>query len=317
MTSRRFLVLAALLALAAPLLGLVPAQAVGTGVPVIVTPVDGEVYHVEEVPDLHLDLSDAPAGDYLVELTDTPEHVLFSADVENSEAVDPDAFYELPELGIAAYTVTVYSAADAVLATSTFSTFDLGEPPLPPCDIVVPSKVVAVSPTTAVYPKFVNCFDRTALWSVTRKSGGSVVGLAFLGIKDGVSRGPWKYKDSLPTGRYGLRPTGENQNTTSTVVKFGSRISLASSRTGTRVPLSGTVSRYVPSVDGFRAWANRPVAISYKDCAACPWKFLAMDSTDAAGRWGLTVISGQVRYYRASVGETATAWGRTSVPVRR
>lgn len=317
MTSRRLLVLAALLALTAPLLGLSAAQAVGTGVPVIVTPADGEVYHVEEVPDLHLDLGDAPYGDYLVELTDSPEHVLFAADVEHSEAVDPDAFYELPALGVAAYTITVYSAADAVLATATFSTFDLGEPPLPSCDIVVPSKVVAVSPTTAVYPKFLNCFDRSALWSVTRKTGDTVVGLAFLGIKDGVSRGPWRYKDTLPAGKYGLRPTGANQNTASTVVKFGSRISLASSRTGTRVPLSGVARRYMPSVDGFRAWANRPVAISYKDCAACPWKFLAMDRTDAAGRWGLTVISGQVRYYRAAVGETTTAWGRISVPVRR
>jgi len=314
---RRALVLAALLGLILPLLGLHAAQAVGTGVPLIVTPANGEFYHVDEVPDLHLDLSDAPYGDYLVELTDIPDHVLFSADVEHSEAVDPDAFYELPELGLAEYTVTVYVTADAVLATATFGTYDLGEPPVPFCELVVPSKVVAVSPTTAVYPKFVGCFDRIALWQVTRRTAGGVVSLAFLGIKDGVSRGAWKYKDSLPTGRYGLRPTGENQNTTSTVVKFGSRISLASSRTGTRVPLSGVASRYLPAVDGFRAWANRPVAISYKDCLSCPWKFLAMDSTDSAGRWGLTVISGQVRYYRAAVGETATAWGRTSVPVRR
>lgn len=311
-------VLGLTVALLGPLLGSSPATAVGTGAPVIVTPVEGESYHIDEVPDLHLDFDDAPYGDYRFEVVKAPDTVVLAGDVVHSEAVDPEAFYELSLTEVNAYTVTVYGATDDVLATTTFGTFDLGEPPLEPCDIVVPSKVVAVSPTTAVYPRFENCSGRNALWSVTRKSGASVVGVGFLGIKDGASRGPFKYRDSAPTGTYGVVPTGVDQNTTSTVIKFGSRISLAGSRASrTRVPLSGVATRYVPSADAFKAWGNRPIAISYKDCAVCPWKFLATDRTDAAGRWGLTVISSTVRYYRATVGETATAWGRTSAPIRR
>jgi hypothetical protein len=309
------LALVALLGLVVPLLGLAPAH--GAGVPVIVTPVDGESYYVGETPDLHLDFSDAPYGDYRFELTDAPEHVILAADIEHSGSVDPDAFYELPELGLGEYTVTVFGAAGAVLATSTFGTFSLGEPPLL-CGITVPSKVVATAPYTAVYPKFTGCGDSTALWSVTRKIGGATTGLGFLGIQDGASRGAWRFRDSYPTGRYDVRPTGDLQNTTSTVIKFGSQLSLAGTRASrTRVPLSGVARRYVPSADAFKAWGSRPVAISYKDCAGCPWKFLAMDTTDSAGRWGLTVISTRVRYYRAAVGETTTAWGRTSQPVRR
>ncbi len=321
-SARRLLLhLVALLGLVVPVLGLQAANAVGTGVPVIVTPVDGEIYHVQDVPDLHLDFSDAPYGEYRFELTGTPGVVLLGGDVEHTEATDPDAFYEVPDLGPDEYTVTVFGAADAVLATATFGTFELGEPPVE-CAVNLPSKVVAVAPVTAVWPTFDNC-------------GGidSVTWFFFAGldrtygrvsIENGVSQGAWRFRDSYPTGRYlvqgsdAVEPFAPAQNTTSTVVKFGSRISLeAGTRTGTRVPLAGVASRYSPAANAFRRWADRPVAISYKDCAACPWKFLAMDRTNVYGAFGLTAISSKARYYRATAGETSTAWGRTSVPVRR
>lgn len=308
----------AVLGLVVPLLGLVPAHGVGTGLPVIVTPVDGEQYHVEEVPDLHLDFSDAPYGDYRFEVTDTPDHVVLGADVEHSAAVDPDAFYELPELAVAAYTVTVFGTADAVLATATFGTFDLGEPPVL-CSVDLPERVVAVSPTTVVYPRYDGCGSATASWLVDGPGSFKAVRI---GLDHGRSVGPWRFRDSDRTGRFTadphLAPAGLNLGGDSTVIRLGSRVSLvAGTRASNRFPLTGVVSRYSPAADGFRRWADRPVAISYKDCADCPWRFLSMDRTDSRGVFGLTVISARTRYYRATVGETSTTWGRISQPVRR
>jgi len=300
-----------------PLLGLVPAH--GTGVPVIVTPVDGESYFVEDVPDLHLDFSGAPYGGYRFEVTDSSGGVVLDADVDHAEAIDPQVFYALPELSIDAYTVTVFGTADAVLATATFGTYDFGPPPVL-CAVDLPAKVTAVAPTTVVYPTYDGCGDATVDWYV---DGPGAFKAARIGLVGGTSLGPWRFRDSDTPGAFmadpqDVAPPGLNLGGDGTVVKFGSRISLAvGARTTTRVPLTGVVSRYSPAADGFRRWANRPVAISYKDCTTCPWKFLAMDRTDSAGAYGLTVISSAVRYYRATVGETSTAWGRTSQPVRR
>ncbi len=311
------LALVALIALVVPVIGLSAAEGVGTGVPVIVTPVDGETYHVEEVPDLHVDFADAPYGDYRVELTDSVDQVLLGVDVEHVEAVDPEVFYAVPRLGLDAYTVTVYGAAEAVLASSTFGTFDLGEPPAR-CTVDLPAKVTAVARYTAVYPTFDGCGAVTASWLV---DGPGSFAARTIGVSGGSSLGPWRFRDTESPGVFRARPqlgAGGSLGGDSTVVKFGSRISLAAgTRSGTRVPLTGTASRYSPAAHAFRRWADRPIAISYKDCAACPWKFLAMDRTDRYGGFTLTAISGKARYYRATVGETATAWGRTSQPVRR
>lgn len=313
------LALVALLALVLPQLSLSPAQGVGVGVPVIVTPVDGESYHVDEIPDLHLDFTDAPYGSYRAELTDSVDQVLLGVDVEHVEATDPEVFYELPALGLDAYTVTVYGVAEAVLATATFGTFDLGEPPVL-CSVDLPATVTAVSPTTVVYPTYDGCGGATADWYV---DGPGSFQAKRIGLVGGTSRGPWRYRDTDTPGTFradpqDLAPPGVNLGGDSTVVKFGSRISLvAGVRSGTRIPLTGVASRYSPAADAFRRWADRPVAISYKDCSACPWRFLAMDRTDAYGGFELTALSRTARYYRATVGETSTAWGRTSQPVRR
>ncbi len=287
--------------------------------PVIVTPVDGESYFVEDVPDLHLDFSGAPYGGYRFEVADSSGGVVLAAAVDHAEAIDPQVFYELPELSVDAYTVTVFGTADAVLVTATFGTYDLGPPPAL-CAVDLPAKVIAVAPTTVVYPAYDGCGDATASWYV---DGPGAFKAAPIGLVGGKSLGPWRFRDSDRTGRFTAdpqdpAPAGLNLGGDSTLIKFGSRISLAvGARTPTRVPLSGVVTRYSPATDGFRRWADRPVAISYKDCPTCPWKFLAMDRTDSTGAYGLTVISSMVRYYRATVGETSTAWGRTSQPVRR
>jgi hypothetical protein len=187
---------------------------------------------------------------------------------------------------------------------------------VPVCTVHVSTKVTAAAPITWVSPTFTGCDGYAeAGWTVSRgdKSYGRIT------VKQGVSQGAWRYKASWPTGIYTLTASSSAavpQNSTRTVVKFGSRISLTGHReTHLLVPLSGVVSRYVPTVNGFRRWAYRPVAISYKDCFDCPWKFLVMDRTDRYGVFSMGAVSFEARYYRARIGDTSTTWGRTSVPV--
>lgn len=179
---------------------------------------------------------------------------------------------------------------------------------------------MAVSPATWIYPTYANCGSTTAHWYVDGPGDFTTVRI---GVEDGRSLGPWKFRDSDRPGLYSAGPRNAESDDfsppgDSTVIKFGSRVSLvAGTRTSNRFPLTGIVSRYSPAADGFRRWADRPVAISYKDCVDCPWRLLAVDRTDSSGAFGLTVISAGTKYYRAAIGDTWNTWGRISQPVRR
>lgn len=185
----------------------------------------------------------------------------------------------------------------------------------PECVLEVPAEVVVTAPITPIWPKFPNCEGRTTSWDVYGYPPGAVAKLGSFGLTDGVSDGAFRFLDRYPVGRLKTFNPDANANPTF-VVKFGSRISLKGERVSDlKVPLRGVASRYVPSVNEFRRWANRPVAISYKDCVDCPWQFLAMDKTDQYGVFSLGAVSYEARYYRAKVGETTTTWDRTSTPV--
>lgn len=313
------LILVALLGLVVPFLGANPAQAEGTGSPVIITPADDEIYPAGEVPDLVVDFGDAPYGTYTYAVVDLETDEVLVDGTETYEAGDPaELTLAALGLGLGGYQATV--SGEGRSATSVFGTFFLGEPPTL-CSVNMPSKVVVVARTTAVWPTFDGCGKASVDWAIKHPRtpyDGDTVGLV-----SGRSTGAWRYRDSEPAGSWKVQPgvvqiVGIDQNSTRTLVKFGSRISLAAGpRNGTRVLLSGVASRYSPQAHSFRRWADRPIALSYKDCLNCPWKFLAMDRTNSYGGYSITAISGKARYYRARVGETPTAWGRTSVPVRR
>ncbi|MFL6172097.1 MAG: hypothetical protein ACJ716_04315 [Marmoricola sp.] len=186
----------------------------------------------------------------------------------------------------------------------------------PVCTVTMPYSVTAAAPVTWVPPTFTGCDTYpVATWKVTRsgKSYGTVT------AKNGVSQGSWRYHDSWPTGIYQVTPlfaSAVPQNSTSTVVKFGTRISLKGFRQDhLKVPLSGTVSRYVASADGFVRWAHRFVSVSYSNCVGCAWHSLYSDRTDAHGVFSLAAVSDEVRYYRAAIGDTPVWWGRTSTAV--
>lgn len=190
----------------------------------------------------------------------------------------------------------------------------------PVCTVHVPGAVSATAPYTAVTPTFTGCETYPQVTWYLYGAPGQVFGQ--ITVKNGVGQGPWRYRDYYPTGRYYLdrsdavTPTDPPQNSTSTVVKFGSRITLVATRTSDlKVPLTGIATHYDATANAFRRWANRPVAISYSNCAGCPWKFLVMDKTDKYGKYSLGAVSPTARYYRAKVGETATTWSHTSAAV--
>src|SRR4051794_33005240 len=54
------------------------------------------------------------------------------------------------------------------------------------------------------------------------------------------------------------------QNTLRVSVRLGSRLSLATSRSGKYVTVRSTATRYTPSAEGFRAWRSTPVVLSYR-----------------------------------------------------
>jgi len=166
---------------------------------------------------------------------------------------------------------------------------------------------------TYVVPTFTGCDNyASASWAIVRsgKTYGRIT------AKHGVNQGSWRYQDSWPTGSYLLSPASSGavpQNTARTVVKDGTRISLKGFRQDhLKVPLTGVISRYVASVDGFRRWPHRTVAISYRDCPTCVWHSLATDTTNASGVFSLAAVSEEVRYYRARIGDSTVWWGSTS-----
>jgi len=321
MTSRprtALALLAALAVLLVPTLGTPAADAVGTGAPVIVTPADGEGYVPGEVPDLVVDFGDAPYGSYAWSVKDDSDQTVHSGTVDyESGDADQQDLTSLADLGSGAWTASVTGTAGTV--TSSFGTVILGPPPVA-CTVQVPAQVRVVSSSVAVYPRFHHCEDWTVTWTIRHRVGSTSVKFGTFRVTNGFSAGPWRFRDSYPTGRYLVEPPDVGgPNETEMIVRFGSRTSLvAGAKTGGRFRLSGTVTRYVASVDGFRGWANRPVAISYKNCASgCAWRFLVTAHTDGSGHYSLTGISSQVRYWRATVGNTASVWGSRSPAVKR
>lgn len=185
------------------------------------------------------------------------------------------------------------------------------------CRVTVPARVSAVSASTAVTPTFTGCAGKTEAWEISHTVGDVHAVLGTFSVTHGVSAGAWQFRDSYPTGTYEVTSRSGRGNQTSLTVKFGSRISLrAGTRSGAKVPLSGFVSRYSPTAHAFQRWTNRPVAISYKTCSTCAWKFLATIRTNARGHFAMTATSTRVRYYHARVQATSSVWGRTSAPVR-
>ncbi|MFL6173934.1 MAG: hypothetical protein ACJ716_13680 [Marmoricola sp.] len=290
----------------------------GTETPVIVTPADGASYAPNRTPDFVIDFSNAPYGtyDWSVKNGDQLLHggtVVYEAGDASTKDVQT-----LTDIEGGFITATVTGPTGTV--TSTFDAGVVVDPGPYACVIDVPEQVRVVSPMTAVYARFYHCAGWTLNWAIRHQVGSKAVKYGTLGVKDGRSIGPWRYRDSWPTGRYLVQPPAiTGPNSTQMSVKFGSRVTLAASaKTASHFKLSGDVSRYVASIDGWHGWADHAVAISYKNCVSgCQWRYLRTTRTDAIGHFALSSTSSLVRYWRATVADTSSVWGSKSASIMR
>jgi hypothetical protein len=102
-----------------------------------------------------------------------------------------------------------------------------------------------------------------------------------------------------------------------TTVKFGTRAGVSATRSGSRVTITATASRYSAGAGTFVPYANRVIAIQHCLTNVSGCSVLAYAKTDGAGRARITVSAPATRYYRVTFGDTTSFWGATSARYRK
>jgi hypothetical protein len=110
------------------------------------------------------------------------------------------------------------------------------------------------------------------------------------------------------------------QNTATFYIKLGSRLSVASSRSGRYVSISGHASYYRTDLDyGTRGawvnWTGQRVAIQV--LAGTRWVEVAARVTDKNGNISAKISSPSIRSWRIQDAGNWAGWGATSVTIRR
>ncbi len=194
------------------------------------------------------------------------------------------------------------------------------------CSVVVPSKLTVNAP----YKRFTahlasDCAASGkdyASWDVEH---------AYYGPDDififdtGQSSAVWTFYDWGHLGKYYVRPSAaydvdDNdlpQNTATTTVRLGSRLSLTTARQGKLVTLRSTASRYTPSAERFRPWTSTPVRLYYRANTAAAWRYFRTVRTNKSGQIATRFNQTRVRYYQARTADTSNTWGRASFAKRR
>ena len=134
----------------------------------------------------------------------------------------------------------------------------------------------------------------------------------------------FKISDAPPIGRYKLVPqsgfTTDSPpqqvvwgNSPTSVLKLGSKATIATSRHGSKVTISTLVRHF--SGSGWKAYTHKTVGIQIKSNGK--WKTLGFAKTNSHGRASLTHTAAHAAYYRVSVGSTSSYWGSISGSSRR
>lgn len=100
-------------------------------------------------------------------------------------------------------------------------------------------------------------------------------------------------------------------------VRVVSRLGLTTKRVGSKVTLTVAAQRYLPTVDGYRAWAGGTITLQYKSCTSCSWVTLSTRKAGSTGKVTQTFTQSKARYYRALSSTTAATWGWGSNTSRR
>lgn len=192
------------------------------------------------------------------------------------------------------------------------------------CSISVPSKVAIESPYKKITASLGSgCASNgvvDASWDLVHR---------YYGIEDFFIFGP-NTSDSI--GFYDFQRMGTYdvegdyaytyeyddvaQRDSTMVIRFGSRLSMTSSRSGSYVTLKAAARRYSPTYERFAYWKNKSVKVQYRT-AGGSWTTVKTVKTNSKGAISVKLKASSKRTYRAVTADQTNSWGRTSNTVRR
>jgi hypothetical protein len=194
------------------------------------------------------------------------------------------------------------------------------------CSVVLPSKLTVDAPykrfTARLGSDCASSGKDYASWDVDHSYYGPDDILIF---DTGQSTAVWEFYDWDHLGTYYLRPSfaydaDSNQlpqNTLTTSVRLGSRLTLTTARTGQFVTLRSAATRFTPSADRFRPWVGNPMALYRRANGATAWHYFRTVRTNKSGQISARFKQASALYYQARTADTSTTWGRVSLTKRR
>jgi hypothetical protein len=190
------------------------------------------------------------------------------------------------------------------------------------CSIVAPTKVVLDRPLVEVpYRLAGDCAIAGAVyasWDVVHPTDGVAGGLTF----GATTSDTWDLYDWRGPARYAVRPWSAldvnsvllTQNTPSTTVKLGSRLTATTTRSAGRLTFDAFATTYSPTAGG---WYRRPgvnVSVMHRASGATTWTWVKAATTGSTGRVALSIVP-KDGSYRLMVKETDTVWAGYSSTV--
>jgi hypothetical protein len=190
------------------------------------------------------------------------------------------------------------------------------------CSIAAPTKVVLDRPLVEVpYRLAGDCSVAGAVyasWDLVHPSDGVAGGLTF----EGTTTATWHLHDWRGPAHYAVRPWSAldvasvvlTQNTPSTTVKLGSRLTATTTRSAGRLTFDAYASTYSPTTGGWYRRSGANVSVMHRASGATTWTWVKAAPTGSTGRVTLSVVpkSGS---YRLMVKETDTVWAGYSSTV--
>ena len=215
------------------------------------------------------------------------------------------------------------------IATAVFATVALVVPSgatasaaTPECSIVAPTKIAIDREYREVPLQLTSSCAASgtvyAAWDVMH----STKGWQNVAIFENATTAPLDVYDFDPTGSYTLRPavafranySSVTQNTATTRVKLGSRLPTTITRPSGRLTFTATARTWSPRVSAWSSRANATVSLRYQAPGTTTWTWVKDGTTSSTGQVTLSVTPKSGKY-RLVIGETATAWGATSITV--
>jgi hypothetical protein len=311
--------IAVLLTLAWALTGLAGADAAGTGNPVIVSPqADAALYEGFTGPFV-VDFAqeEAPQAVYNYAVFRDPDGGGASTLVAGPYQYEWKGVGANPQFMVKALKADPhlrFKITDGAGHTAERS-FEVRPGAAPRCALVVPTRVHVNEPVETVVGRLNSTCATldtvSADWKVTH--AGQV--LDYFRFTDSTTD-TWSVFDADPTGTYAILPlsarAGDNsavpQNSPGVVVRRDSRLGFGGSRTGTKVTLRVTLSKYTASANAFTPWTGAHVVLAFRTCTTCSWQPLRTLTTNLHGQASGTFVVGSPHDFRVSSAGTSAIW---------